>query len=207
MVKSMTGFGRGEATGAGFAVTVELSTVNRKQFDATLWLPKEWLSFEARLQALLRTGIARGALKGSVNVRPLSDADAAAALEARFRTVCAAARRLGLQGEPTVSDLAALGEILRAEDVGGGEGQLLGHGHGAADDDAVEHRVAHVDLIGGHDLLHEVVLAEGGGVIVPGIVLVGGVAHFYVDFAHNSEQCLNGYLGCLPMYARIPPST
>ena len=108
MVKSMTGFGRGEATGAGFAVTVELSTVNRKQFDATLWLPKEWLSFEARLQALLRTGIARGALKGSVNVRPLSDADAAAALEARFRTVCAAARRLGLQGEPTVSDLAAL---------------------------------------------------------------------------------------------------
>ena len=106
------------------------------------------------------------------------------------------------------SDLAALGEILRAEDVGGGEGQLLGHGHGAADDDAVEHRVAHVDLIGGHDPLHEVVLAEGGGVIVLSIVLVGGVAHFYIDFAHNSEQCfLKGYLGCLPMYARIPPST
>ena len=108
MVKSMTGFGRGEATGAGFAVTVELSTVNRKQFDATLWLPKEWLSFEARLQGLFRTGIVRGALKCSVNVRPLSDADAAAALETRFRTVCATAKRLGLKGEPTVSDLAAL---------------------------------------------------------------------------------------------------
>lgn len=108
MVKSMTGFGRGEATGAGFAVTVELSTVNRKQFDATLWLPKEWLSFEARLQGLFRTGIVRGALKCSVNVRPLSDADAAAALETRFRTVCDTAKRLGLKGEPTVSDLAAL---------------------------------------------------------------------------------------------------
>lgn len=107
----MTGFGRGEATGEGFAVTVELSSVNRKQFDATLWLPKEWLSFEARLQALLRTGVVRGSLKGSINVRPLSDTDAAAALEARFRVVCAAAKRLGLSGEPSISDLTALAAV------------------------------------------------------------------------------------------------
>ena len=108
MLKSMTGFGRGEAVGDGFTVTVELSSVNRKQFDATLWLPKEWLSFEARLLGLLRTGVSRGAVKGLVTVRPLSGADAAAALEARLRTVREAAERLGLKGEPTVSDLAAL---------------------------------------------------------------------------------------------------
>lgn len=94
--------------GKGFAVTVELSSVNRKQFDATLWLPKEWLSFEARLLGLLRTAISRGAVKGLVTVRPLSGADAAAALEARLRVVREAAGRLGLKGEPTVSDLAAL---------------------------------------------------------------------------------------------------
>lgn len=94
--------------GKGFAVTVELSSVNRKQFDATLWLPKEWLSFEARLLGLLRTAISRGAVRGLVTVRPLSGADAAAALEARLRVVREAAGRLGLKGEPTVSDLAAL---------------------------------------------------------------------------------------------------
>lgn len=94
--------------GKGFAVTVELSSVNRKQFDATLWLPKEWLCFEARLLGLLRTAISRGAVKGLVTVRPLSGADAAAALEARLRVVREAAGRLGLKGEPTVSDLAAL---------------------------------------------------------------------------------------------------
>ena len=84
--------------GKGFAVTVELSSVNRKQFDATLWLPKEWLSFEARLLGLLRTAISRGAVKGLVTVRPLSGADAAAALEARLRVVREAAGRLGIRG-------------------------------------------------------------------------------------------------------------
>ncbi len=105
---SMTGFGRGEASGEGVAVTVELATVNRKQFDATLWLPREWLAFEPRLQNLLRTGIARGAVKAAVSVRPIADADAAEALEARVARLRAVARRLGLQGEPTLSDLVAL---------------------------------------------------------------------------------------------------
>ena len=104
----MTGFGRGAATGAGLAVTVELAAVNRKQFDATLWLPREWLVFEARLQTLLREGIARGAVKCSVTAKPLAGADATQALEARFRTLREAAARLGLKGEPTFSDLAAL---------------------------------------------------------------------------------------------------
>lgn len=109
MVKSMTGFGRGSAAGATHAVTVEIATVNRKQFDATLWLPREWMAFEARLLGVLREGIARGAVKCSVTVKPLTDADATQALAERFRKLRAAAEGLGLRGEGTLSDLIALG--------------------------------------------------------------------------------------------------
>lgn len=108
MVKSMTGFGRGSASGATHAITVEIATVNRKQFDATLWMPREWMGFEARLLNLLREGIARGAVKCSVTVKPLSDAAAMPELRERFRRLRATAEALGLQGGGTLSDLVAL---------------------------------------------------------------------------------------------------
>ena len=111
----MTGFGRGGASCATHAVTVEIATVNRKQFDATLWLPREWMGFEARLLGVLREGIVRGAVKCSVTVKPLTDADATQALAERFRKLRAAAERLGLRGEGTLSDLVALSGVTEEE--------------------------------------------------------------------------------------------
>ncbi len=108
MVKSMTGFGRGSAAGATHTITVEIATVNRKQFDANLWLPREWMGFEARLLGVLREAIARGAVKCSVTVKPLTDTDATHAVAERFRRLQATAETLGLQGKGTLSDLVLL---------------------------------------------------------------------------------------------------
>lgn len=109
MVKSMTGFGRGAAKGPGYAVSVELSTVNRKQFDAAVWVPREWLSFEVRLLALLREGIARGAVKCAVSVQGLGEESAGlAGVADRYRRLRGLAERLGVAGEGSFSDLVAL---------------------------------------------------------------------------------------------------
>lgn len=108
MVKSMTGFGRGSAVGATHAVTVEISTVNRKQFDATIWLPREWMAFESRLLGVLKGGIVRGAVKCAVTVKPLTAEDASAALMAQFRQLQAVAEHLGLPTQGTLADLVAL---------------------------------------------------------------------------------------------------
>lgn len=108
MVKSMTGFGRGCAASATHAITVEIATVNRKQFDATLWLPREWLGFESRLIGVLREGIARGAVKCSVTLKPLSERDGAQVLINRFERLKAVAQQLGLPGEGSLADLVAL---------------------------------------------------------------------------------------------------
>ncbi|MEI6563644.1 MAG: YicC/YloC family endoribonuclease [bacterium] len=65
---SMTGYGRGEATAKGIRVEVELNTVNRKQLDIRLNLPKVWMSLESRILEMIQESISRGQVSGSVVV-------------------------------------------------------------------------------------------------------------------------------------------
>jgi uncharacterized protein (TIGR00255 family) len=64
-MKSMTGYGRGECTQDGFKVTIELSSVNRKQAEVSVTLPREIEMLEAQIRDVLHRGVARG----RVNVR------------------------------------------------------------------------------------------------------------------------------------------
>jgi uncharacterized protein (TIGR00255 family) len=65
---SMTGFGRGEASRDGITVNVELSTVNRRQFDARLNLPRWLLSMESTIHELLHASVSRGQVNGVVRI-------------------------------------------------------------------------------------------------------------------------------------------
>ena len=67
-LRSMTGYGRGSAKKAGIVVTVELSSVNRKQCDVRISLPRSLASEERALLAGVRDTIDRGAVTGTVNV-------------------------------------------------------------------------------------------------------------------------------------------
>ena len=66
-MKSMTGFGRGEATGPGGRCAVELSSVNRKQADVELRMPRDWQPLEAGVRQLLAGVLSRGRLHGVVS--------------------------------------------------------------------------------------------------------------------------------------------
>jgi uncharacterized protein (TIGR00255 family) len=61
-MKSMTGYGRGECAQNGFKITVELSSVNRKQSEISLVLPRELEVLEAQMRDVLNRSIARGRL-------------------------------------------------------------------------------------------------------------------------------------------------
>ncbi len=107
----MTGFGRGQVSCCAHTITVELSTVNRKQFDANMWLPREWMGFEARLLGVLKQGIVRGAVKCAVLVKPLEGNAETQAVVERFQRLRETAKRLGLSGEGSISDLVALSTL------------------------------------------------------------------------------------------------
>lgn len=56
----MTGYGRGEASRAGIKISAEITSVNRKQSEITVYLPREIEALEAPARAELNKRIARG---------------------------------------------------------------------------------------------------------------------------------------------------
>ncbi len=74
-LKSMTGFGEGSAAGSGIHITVELSSVNRKQLDININLPRNLVTLDAQAQRLIREEFSRGRISGIVRV---TTADSAA---------------------------------------------------------------------------------------------------------------------------------
>lgn len=59
-MKSMTGFGRGAASGDGFAVGVEIKTVNNRYLDVHLRAPQELNSIEMDIRKRVKTRLSRG---------------------------------------------------------------------------------------------------------------------------------------------------
>jgi uncharacterized protein (TIGR00255 family) len=67
-IKSMTGFGSASAHAEGVRVSVELSSVNRKQLDVVVRLPPQLAAMEARVQKIIQEQISRGRISGNVQL-------------------------------------------------------------------------------------------------------------------------------------------
>ncbi|NLT70925.1 MAG: YicC family protein [Verrucomicrobiaceae bacterium] len=130
-MRSMTGFGRGEATTNGWRVDVELSGVNRKQADISVHLPAALLELEAEARALLSKSISRGRISAKVSLshtdtgdnRLLFDEDLA-------RQYVAAAKRLseqtGIDTRITAADLFRAPGIFRIDELGADPAEVRG---------------------------------------------------------------------------------
>lgn len=64
----MTGYGRGECAQDGFKITVEISSVNRRQMEISVNLPREMELLEGPIRDLINRHIARGRLTVWVSV-------------------------------------------------------------------------------------------------------------------------------------------
>src|SRR6266481_3209340 len=59
-MRSMTGYGRGEADVRGAKFSVELNSVNRKQSDIVINLPRDLAELEPRIRQAINENISRG---------------------------------------------------------------------------------------------------------------------------------------------------
>jgi uncharacterized protein (TIGR00255 family) len=66
-MKSMTGFGRGATSGEGFAVSVEIKTVNNRYLDLHLRLSQELSSLEMDIRRRLNARLSRGRVDININ--------------------------------------------------------------------------------------------------------------------------------------------
>lgn len=64
----MTGYGRGECARDGFNVTLELSSVNRKQAEISVNLPRELEMLETRIRETILEKVSRGRITTRVTV-------------------------------------------------------------------------------------------------------------------------------------------
>ena len=109
-ILSMTGFGRGEAQGKQVKITLEISTVNRKQFDCNVAFPRECACLESAFQKLIHQRVTRGYVKGVLTIQPIAGSDGEIALDLQtlqkqVKAVRAAARFLDIPDTLSASDL------------------------------------------------------------------------------------------------------
>lgn len=117
-LSSMTGYGGGSAVARGISVEVELNSVNRKQFEVRLNLPRSLVALESRMVETIQAGVSRGQVTGGVVVRVTGpqrqkslkvDGHLAAAWVTAIRRT---ARELGLADDLSARVLLDLPEVV-----------------------------------------------------------------------------------------------
>ena len=73
LIKSMTGFGQGEAKNQHYAVKGELKSVNHRYLDLFIRLPKQYNQLEEPLRSAIQGRIARGRVEVMINVEEFGD--------------------------------------------------------------------------------------------------------------------------------------
>lgn len=68
MVKSMTGFGRGEASDAKRTVTAEIRSVNHRYCEITVKMPRRYSFAEEKLKSLIKEKAKRGKIELAISV-------------------------------------------------------------------------------------------------------------------------------------------
>lgn len=121
MIKSMTGYGRGESISQTYRLTVELQSVNRKQLEFAVALPKELDALEGKIKTFLSGFISRGRVQVKVK---LSDLDGNDCTEPKVNQPLAAscvtalqevAGHLGAKPEITLELLTRIPGVLKID--------------------------------------------------------------------------------------------
>ena len=76
MIRSMTGFGRGEYQDEVKTITVEIKAVNHRYCDIYVKMPRRYSFAEEKLKALIKSKLYRGKIEVSVSVDNFGQSDA-----------------------------------------------------------------------------------------------------------------------------------
>src|SRR3954470_16145236 len=112
----MTGYGRGEADHDGAKFSVELNTVNRKQSDIVVNLPRDLTELEPRIRQTINENVSRGRTNVLVCLHNGSNGSRKLALDTELARSYHEAMR-ELQKELSAPGEITIGTILQAPGV------------------------------------------------------------------------------------------
>lgn len=112
----MTGYGRGEVDHGGTKISVELNSVNRKQSDIVINLPRDLAALEPRIRQAINEKISRGRMNVTIGLQEGANGASALALDTALARSYHQAM-LTLQKELSAPGEITIGTILQAPGV------------------------------------------------------------------------------------------
>jgi len=116
MIKSMTGFGHGNADGEGFKVRVDIRTVNNRFLDVHTRMPQELASLEITLKKQIQAALKRGRADVTISMEQVREArfEINRPLVAGYlKALTELKNDFGLEGSPSLDLLAKLPGALQ----------------------------------------------------------------------------------------------
>lgn len=131
MIKSMTGFGRAEASDSDRKITIEMKSVNHRYFEPAMKMPKKLNIYEASIRTILKKYINRGKVDIFVTYEDYSESKFCLKYNEELANEYMSifnymAEQFDIPNDITVSSLSRYPEVITMEEQSG-------------DDDAVWH--------------------------------------------------------------------
>ena len=131
MIKSMTGFGRAEASDSDRKITIEMKSVNHRYFEPAMKMPKKLNIYEAGIRTILKKYINRGKVDIFVTYEDYSESKFCLKYNEELANEYMSifnymAEQFDIPNDITVSSLSRYPEVITMEEQSG-------------DDDAVWH--------------------------------------------------------------------
>jgi len=117
-MRSMTGYGRGEVVHAGRKFSVELNSVNRKQSDIVINLPRDLAELEPRIRQTINEKISRGRTNATIALHSSPNGTRNLALDTELarsyhEAMRALQKELNAPGEITISTILQAPGVMR----------------------------------------------------------------------------------------------
>lgn len=118
MIKSMTGFGRGEFSDGKRNVTAEIRTVNHRYCDIAVRMPRRYSFVEDKVRKTIREKISRGKVDVSILVENITESDVTIRLnepvaDQYIENLNRLKNEFRLDGEISLSLIAQMPEVLK----------------------------------------------------------------------------------------------
>ena len=117
MIKSMTGFGKGEAVYGDKKFRVELRSLNSKQLDLSIKLPGKYRAAEAEVRNIITRELQRGKVDCFISVESAVAETSAHINTEAFKAYADELRRVCTETSLKIDDSALVQSLLRLPDV------------------------------------------------------------------------------------------
>ncbi|MEG0291379.1 MAG: YicC/YloC family endoribonuclease [Anaerovoracaceae bacterium] len=119
MIKSMTGFGKGEFTDSKRNITVEMKSVNHRYVDIHVKMPRRYAFAEEQIKSLIKETVKRGKVEISVMVENLTEEDVKVRLnhmvaKQYLENLTELKELFSLKDEVTLQYLASLPDVMKS---------------------------------------------------------------------------------------------